>query len=433
MIRMFRIIVAFVAVIAGAWADDAADPASTVASTVSQAIQHLESLNAAERAAGLKTLQELGASALSTLPEDLSAFTPATRDALAQLRNQWERDLATASLQPSHFELMHEASRSLSAVAAVIQADTGNVVVFDKSLPSERVAQVAGGFTFWSGVNHLEALTDSRCVWRPEVNRFAFLPHAESTPLPMFSTGAARLILESNRLKPLPDGKRSQLLRTELRLQVEPRLRPLFVQVKLRDWSGAAIDQAITPWNPPAVLELPFPDGGSEVVFPVDLLWPANASGPWSLSGDVTVHYTARWDTVAFDGPALSPGNVKRRGGVSVRLRAAEFQPAAESHQRARIRIVVNYDQGDPAFESHRAGLFHRSARLIHRDGSIYPADSFDVAAEADGSMMLEYLFDELPGRPIDYRFEYAAPTQLLDVSYPVRFRDLPAPSSPGD
>jgi len=433
MIRTCRIIIAFVAMIVGAWADDAANPATSVASTVQQAIQQLEALEAAERARGIKTLQELGASALPTLPEDLSAFTPATRDALARLRNQWERELAAASLKPSRWKFTKSNGASWSSVAAAIQMQTGNEVLVDENLPIERMLLLDGLFTFWGGVRHLEALTETRCLWNPDRNLFDFTPAPTTPRPPLVIEGAARISQVSATLKRLPDGNPSQLLRTEWRLQIEPRLRPLFVRVALKDWHGATEKSTLSPWNPPAVLELPFPDGGSEVVFPVDLLWPDGATAPWSITGTATVHYTARWDTVAFAAQELSPGIVKRRGGVSVRLRQYEFQPTGENLQRARIRIVVNYDHGGPAFESHRAGLFHRSARLIGRDETSYPAESFDVSAEADGSMMLEYVFDKLPGKPLDYRFEYTAPTQLLDVDYPVRLRDLPTPTPATD
>lgn len=424
-----RIAIIVVWMCASALAEVPADKTDQLAPTVQRAIEQLDSLVAAERMAALKDLQSLGAKALPALPEDLSPFTPTTRDTLARLRNQWERELATASLQPSEFQLTKSTATSLSSLAAAIQSETANILVLDHTLSVERLPQVEGLFNFWNGVGYLETLTESRCRWNPDLNRFVFTPVEIVQPIPSDTAGAARALLESTRLRPLPTEEKSQLMRAELRLQIEPRLRPLFVRVVMQDWSAATATHSLSPWNPPAVLELPFPDGGSEVVFPVDLIWPDTATVPWSLTGIATVHYTARWATVAFAAQDLAPGTLKRRGGVSVRLRQYEFQSAGQNLQRARIRIVVNYDHGGPAFESHRAGLFHRSARMIDRKENEFLAESFDVIAEADGSMILEYVFDELPGQPLDYRFEYAAPTQLLDVAYPLRFRDLPAPS----
>ncbi|MBI1347913.1 hypothetical protein GC163_16685 [bacterium] len=433
MSRPLLITIAVIVTMAGAWADEPT-PSSAVATAISQAIRHLESLDASERSRGLKSLQDLGASALSDLPEDLSGYSPATRDILARLRNQWERELAAASLKPSMWELTRSETSSTFNIEMGIQSQTANVVRFDKQVSSSGVPQLEGNFTFWQGVSLLESVTETRCVWQPDRHHFLFTPVPPTLHPPKVIEGAARISQVSASLKPLPNNDRSQLLRSEWRLQIEPRLRPLFVRVAMKDWSGTtATNESLTPWNPPAVLELPFPDGGSEVVFPVDLLWPDAKATLWSLTGTATVHYTARWDTVAFAAHDLSPGIVKRRGGVAVRLRKVDFQPSGENQLRASIRIVVNYDQGGPAFESHRAGLFHRSARLIGRNETIYPAESFDVAAEADGAMILEYLFDKLPGQPLDYRFEYAAPTQLLDVAYPIRFRDLPAPTPVAD
>lgn len=406
------------------------DDSPTLRTNVVRWVADLGAPGASQRAAAAKALELAGPQILPWLPAADDVSDPATKDSLQRLRTQLERELALQSVAASR--VTYAGPLVWDEVRAVIKQQTGNrllpIELPKRTSPDAGSAVSWNAVPFWQAVGEIEHDTRKRLLWNSDFETYGMTPSDQRESIQ--ATGAVRLLLEPARLH-LPSAESQlTLLRCEARLQVEPRLRPLFARVKMSDWSGSAEGHSLTPWNPAADYELAFPDRASEIRQTLTFVWPEiSAVTPWSLQGKVTVHVAAGREEFSFGGADLVRGRSIRRGGVVVRLREVRFQPVNADHQQARVRIVVNYDRGGPAFESHRVGLFHRSAWLTDRSGQIIPATDFDIAAEVDGGLVIEYRFAELSQKPADYRFTYEAPTLLLDVPAEFSFTNLPLPT----
>lgn len=405
------------------------DDPLTLRANVVRWVADLGAPAASQRAAAAKELESAGPRILPWLPTPDDVSDPATKDSLQRLRTHLERELALQSVAASR--ITYVGPPAWNAVRTVIELQTGNRLqpteLPQRTPPAAETAVSWSAVPFWQAVGEIERAAQQRLLWDADVEAFSMQPSNRNESIQ--AAGAVRLLLEPARLH-IPNAESPQtLLRCETRLQIEPRLRPLFARVKMSDWSGSVDGQPLAPWNPAADYELAFPDRASEIRQTLTFLWPKSEAKVWSLQGKVTVHLAAGQEEFSFGGADLVRGRSIRRGGVLVRLRDVRFLPDNADQHRAKVRIVVNYDHGGPAFESHRVGLFHRSAWLTDRAGQIIPATEFDIAAEVDGGLVIEYRFEELSQKPADYRFTYAAPTLLLDVPAEFTFSNLPLPT----
>jgi hypothetical protein len=214
----------------------------------------------------------------------------------------------------------------------------------------------------------------------------------------------------------------------QLSVSAEPRLRPLFLTIADADLSVQAGDQALTPYSPSARRELPMSGRGPaalSAVFSIPAELPESTR--LSLRGNFSVKVAAAPTEVRF--PRLTDATplARRRGGVTVTLQRSRFATAADGEHRARLRLVVAYDTGGPAFESHRTWLYHNEVFLVTRDGTRLPVnDGFETTAQADGAAVIEYRFKGLPsGNAADYELVYVAPTMLIDVPVEFDLRDI--------
>ncbi|OYW18166.1 MAG: hypothetical protein B7Z55_11140 [Planctomycetales bacterium 12-60-4] len=393
---------------------------------VAEWVAQLNAPTAAVRSAAIQHLEAAGPDILPWLPELDRETPPAVRDALTRLRQQLERELARRSILPSRVTL--HAAATLESALEALRNQTQNplqIKGLSETLLQRRWDIDWKDAAYWNAVTDLEQRTQLSIRWNNEVESFAVAAAPTSTAS---ISGPARFVLDGAQLRSLQEDADRRLLRCAARLQMEPRLRPLFAQVKMSDWTVAADNHPQEPWNPAADYELSFPDRTSEITLPLDFRWTAAADATWRMAGRATVHLAAGREVLSFAGPTLIRGAIQKRGGVSARVQDARFEDDPQGGLRARIRIVVNYEQGGPAFESHRVGLFHRSAWLEDRAAAKIPATDFEVTAEADGGLGIEYRFEKLTGKPVDYRFNYEAPTLLLPVVFDFSVADLPAP-----
>lgn len=408
---------------------------------VAEWVRQLDSESAGERNRARQALEAAGPQILPWLPSDTDIPSRSVRDAVTLLRQHLERELARESVRASR--VSWSGSAPWPDLLRQIESQTGNrfaplpaTTAADQTVPAATVIDVQWqGLPFWEAVQTLEQRTGWQVRWQPDAERFHWEQRPQESahpPAPAAVSGPLRLLLTDLRSRPLAAGNAGDLLRCEARLQIEPRLRPLFAQVRMSDWTAADGPQTFPAWNPNADYELAFPDRTSEIPLSLDFVRAQPSDRNWSLQGKLQVHLAAGREEVTFSGPTLVRGQTQRRGGVTVVVRDARFQDLPQEGMSARIRIAVSYEQGGPAFESHRVGLFHRSAWLTDRQAQRIPAREFEIYAEADGGLMIEYRFSQLAGRPVDYQFTYEAPTLLLAIPAEFQFRNLPPiPSTP--
>jgi len=387
--------------------------------TVSRLVGQLDAPALDARQSAARELEAFGPAVLPLLPAAEDIDSPGARNAVEQLRRRLERALATASVQAATVTFVGTAAAS-DALAA-LTGQTGNALqVVPEFDPAPSMTLDWQQTPFWRAAGELAQKMRRQISWNPKAELFELLP-AGKEPVDVAADvpGPFRVSIRA------PQWRQSgnvRLLRVTAVLQAEPRLKPLFVQWPMRDWRLSAGDTDAPAWNPDAAYELPFPDRTSEVTLPLDFRWPNAERGlTWSLAGRCMVHVAAGHEPLSFAGSQLQRGAVVRRNGVSARIQSARFDPTSDGRLSGRVRIVVNYERGGPAFESHRTGLFHRSAWLETDAGRRIPFSGLEITAEADGGLAVEYRFDEVAAPATQYRFLYEAPTLLLEVPVTVR------------
>ncbi len=429
---MLRMILTGVLLLTCCWnSASAAEPTPSApidAAVVKALLERVESNQAGERSAAAKELQALGPAILPLLPPPDRMESAAARDVVVQIRNVLERQLAAESALAS--TVSWKATATPAELLAAITAQTGNRMAWTDSGSATPFAVDWTKRPFWDAVDDLATGSKCRVVWNPRAGQFVMEPRLLNGPhVVVAHAGPFRATAQVGKLKATATAGEQDILRLQTTWQAEPRLRPLFLRIKPAEWQGTVAEEKVTAWNPEAEYELPFADGTRELSWPLDLVWLADRKRePWSLHGKAVVHLAAMTEAIAFDPVALRPNVQRRRGGVAVRIRAAEFRPGDDGRLHATIRILVSYDTGGPAFESHRAWVFYQGASLLGPKGERIAFTDYEATQEADGAVGAEYRFGNLPGRAADYRFLYEAPTLFLDVPLEVDFRNMPSP-----
>jgi hypothetical protein len=363
---------------------------------------------------------------LPLLPDPSTVESPAAKDALKLLRQRLERRLETEATQASPVTL--KGRHSLDQMLTAIAQQTGNSIRPEPAFSTGSRIYVDWQATpFWTAVADLERQTHRQLRLPRLAEQFQLVPTTpRSADLAAAVSGPFRMTVRKLESR---ETDAQHLARFQCVLQTEPRLQPLFVQWPLRDWTLQTADEPIGSWNPDAVFELPFPEGAREVALAVDFPHPQiELPREWVLRGRCTVHVAAGREPLVFAGSQLRRGATLRRGGVTAQIRAVRFDAPQPESLDAIIRLVVNYDRGGPAFESHRLGLFQRSAWLESNSGDKTPYSKLEVVAEADGGLAIEYHFTKLVAPASRYQFIYEAPTLLLEVPVTVQ---LSASASP--
>jgi hypothetical protein len=380
-------------------------------------VEQLAAPKLADRQEAARQLESLGPDILPLLPDSTSVSATAVRDAIDQLRPRLERRLAEESTRATTVTVT--GPMTLAELTTQLSDQTGNAFDIQPQFEESTVYPVEWKMVpYWTAVGDLEQRTNRRLMWRSVDERFALVPVTSDKDLARSVSGPFRIVV--HKVEPRQTDE-TTLLRFHCGLQAEPRLQPLFVQWPLRSWELVTKGTRQPAWNPDAVYELPFNEGRREVALAIN--FPATIEPPaaWTLTGKCIVHLAAGREPLVFSGSQLRRGATVRRGGVTAQIRSAKFDPADSDQLAATVRVFVNYDRGGPVFESHRLGLFHRSAWLESDAGQRVSYARLEIIAEADGGLAVEYQFPALKPPATSYRFVYEAPTLLLEVPVEVR------------
>lgn len=393
--------------------------------SVEEQIRQLEAPTLVERARAERTLLDLGPDVLPLLPAPELVFTASARDAMKRIRVQLERRAARESALPSRVTFARSAS--VSEVLQQLTIQTRNRVELSDeaiAISSQALAIDYADRPFWECLDDLCARLRLRTAF--DAQR-AVLKLSPRTPrdiqdIAVQLTGPFRVSIQSAEIRPVVGTADRHLLRVTGRIAVEPRLRPLFLYFAAGDLTATAERKPLEPWNPSAKYELPVGDGGREVPIQLDFVLPHDVMiGALALHGRIALQLAAGTERIVFDKTSQSPGALRRRGGVTVRLRDVKFEPQNDEQMRAEIGVSVSYDTGGPAFESHRTWIFHNAAYLETESGKRFDFTEYDTTQQADGAIAVAYRWDKLAAPATKYKFVYEAPTLILDLPLDVK------------
>lgn len=449
----WSIVVAAGPCISGPQARESTEPVVDHA-TVRRWVARLDADRRAERQRAEDELLKLGPQALPWLPEPESVSSRATAEAIRRIRAKLERAQAEISVEATY--LSAEARTSLGEVLSRLTKETGNLLTMEQ-LPPELLAkplELPDRPTFWQALEAASRQHELSWSFEGSPARLRLIPTAQqpdearsrSTPLAVTFAKAFRIAIVSLGERAVVGQDSPPLVRLELDVASEPRLRPLFLKCAVSEINvhgsraSSKGTQRWAPFSPDAKVELTFGQGRRQLAVPLDFLRP---NGNWeslSVSGRLHVETAASEEPIEFPPGAEAAGVSRRRGGVTVKV--LRWEPTdREGNHRLDVTALVTYDTGGPAFESHRSWMLFNVAGLV-RAGTMPNEKSPRVSAasdvallkpthtesdvQPDGSIAVAYRFEKLPLPAAEYRFRYVAPTRILDVPLEFHLRDIP-------
>ena len=415
---------------------------------VERLVADLDSDSRQTRELAERALRDLGPRVLPLLPAPDLISGAAARDAVRRVRVVLEQQQARESAGPSR--VTFHGTVSLEQLLGALSSQTANTLEYG-SLPEKvRRAQVVADLdnqTFWSAINSI-AGRERLLLDEGAPGTLRLRPRAATTPAPVSeagavktsagngeiavqSVGAFRVALRSAGVRTSFVENTPRLLRFQFGLLSEPRLRPLFLKYSAADFSAVTdAGEKLAPTSPQAKFELPAGEGTGNWNVQVDFNLPQKMAPLRSgIQGKLSVLTAASPEKFTFEGLAKTKiaGISRRKGGVAVRVDDVTVRGTPEKTTTAVVRIVVNYDTGGPAFESHRTWIFQNEAWIETPEGRRVPfAGMPQIRRQDDGGVAVEYNFVGLPQQPDVCRFVYAAPTLLVDVPIEFEFSDLP-------
>jgi hypothetical protein len=145
-----------------------------------------------------------------------------------------------------------------------------------------------------------------------------------------------------------------------------------------------------------------------------------------TIRGRLDCEVAGATERVVFDQASQTRGTIRRRGGVSVRLRNVAFNPVDADSLGAEIGVAVSYDNGGRAFESHRTWIFHNTVYLETKAGVRTVFSDFETAQQADGAVAVDYRWRKIAAPASQYQFVYEAPTLIISVPLEVDLANIP-------
>lgn len=413
------------------WLPLQAEDAPLSRSVVEELIRALDARTLSERSRAERELLDRGPEVLRWLPSPDLVESVSAREAIRRIRPRLERQAAQETSAASVVTLQGE--RPLEQILGEIQRQTHNRVTLSSSVRDVGVSPISTEWdrtTFWSSLDEL--CSREKLSWRMTKDEpgVEIVTAERSSPVPLSvqHAGPFRIAIERMEIRPLVGDELQKIVRLVGRLSVEPRLRPLFVSLAARDLlADANREHPLSPWNPNAKYEYPVGDGGRDIPIQWDFRLPSTVQlKTVSVRGTFHCQIAAATERIVFDQKAQSRGTMRRRGGVTVRLRQIQFEPSEQGRLNGNAGLTVSYDVGGPAFESHRSWIFHNAAYLETTDHVRTNFTDFNMDQQADGAVAIDYHWSGLTAPLTQYSLVYEAPTLILDVPIQVDLREVP-------
>lgn len=406
-------------------------PAGGIRATIESLLRQLDASQLAERTRAERSLLDLGPDVLAYLPPSELAPSVSVREAVKRIRVQLERRAARESALASHVQIVGDVT--IAKLLKEIALQTRNrIELFDSAqeLASRSIHVEFAELPFWEAIDRICRQVDLEPVFDPQRATLCLRPksRATSAAIAIQQTGPFRIAVVAAEVKPIAGDPDHSLIRVSARVTLEPRLRPLFLHFAAKEVH--AIDSTgprLKPWNYEANYELPVGDAGREIPVQLDFLLPKDSDAmSIAVTGRLSVQLAAGTERIVFDQTSQTPGTVRRRGGVTVRLRDVKFEPEPGGTLNSEIGVAVSYDIGGPAFESHRTWMFHNAVYLETESHRRVDFTEYDTAQQADGAIAVDYRWEHLAAPPTKYHFVYEAPTLILDLPVELKLETIP-------
>jgi hypothetical protein len=393
---------------------------------VERLIARLDAPTRQARVGAERDLTSLGPDVLPLLPPPELLPRIAVREAVRRVRIALQRTKAIASMRPSHITL--KGDFTLAKILTEVSAQSGNRIDFSalprKILSREHRVEYDKR-DFWPALDELIARASLDYSHDGDADQIRLIERKKNAAPDAAVTysGPFRIAVANARLRSFPNRGPFRIVRVNYRVRAEPRLRPLFVKYRGHDFAAkSSAGRQLAPFSPDARPEIPLGEGGRHLNLHSDFrVMPDAIPTALSFHGKLTLTAAAGAERIEFTRLEQAAGTARRRGGVTVKLQKIEFGKAAVAGRSARLRVVVSYDVGGPAFESHRTWIFHNHVYLQASDGGRIERDGvFYTNLQTDGAVVVEYGFRHLKANPSEYRFVYVAPTLL--VKLPIEF-----------
>jgi hypothetical protein len=383
---------------------------------------------------------------LTHLPAPDLLPSNSVREAVRRIRVKLEQLRANASVRPAKVAI--DQSANVEEIIKQIANQTGNPIDYS-GLPTETLSRnldwPRAEMSFWQAIGELSNRLDLANETEVPFKRLKLTPFFGPRRPPLAAignSGVFRLEVATSKKIPRPRTpavrkfeQQHDLLRLQLRVRPEPRLRPLFLQFASKEVQFQLGDSAsLQPLSTEANYDLPFADGAIPATFQLDYVLPNDQDlrRPGKLIGKMRCtlaagHELFRFPKVAEAVDAGRGGVSRRRGGVTVSLTRVAIE-----ERTLRVRISVVYDVGGPAFESHRTWFLNNDVYLEGPDGrQISLNGGTDTVQQGDGTLGIEYTFANLPDPLPELTFVYSAPTLMIDVPLEFQIESVPVDSRP--
>jgi hypothetical protein len=407
-------------------------PKPPTGQTLEVRVAHLvEELAAESRALRLhaeEQLLRLGFDVLSLLPPAEQVTLPAAREALRRIRLQLEQEQAQRSAGPAQITL--QGTLPLGEFLVSLSMQTGNRIDAGQLAPDTLATPVTlacAACPFWECVTQLERRSDIAFRPLPGTRALAAVLRspAEDPEAGRAHAGPFRVLIRSMTRRPDFTRPGEDLLRLQGELVCEPRLRPLFLDVRDAQFEILSSAGSLRPLDEQARRETPMTSGSAR--WTVDFRDDRRISGErLTLRGRLQVELAAAEEPFVFRHLHESDAVSRRKAGVTV-TRGPVVLAAGDGVARPRLLRVplrIVYETGGPAFESHRTWVFHNEVFLRSTDGSqTLHHNGFDTLRQVEGGVEIAFRFDSpvSPQHPLaDFELVYVAPTLLNTV--PVEF-----------
>lgn len=404
---------------------------------ISQLISQLDSNQRTVRQRAEIKLVALGKPVLSLLPPPELLSSNSVKEALQRVRLQIEKLAATDSVKATLIKL--KGKYSLKKILIEITKQSGNQ--FDATQLSisvlTKMTEVNFDDTsFWKTIDDLTQKYSLSYQFNDSNGALEFHQDRQSQQkLSLINkrvcyNGPFRITLENLRRRPVVGNVRQELLRATFLIQVEPRLRPLFLNYASSDIEALSdLNRKLLPFNPNARYELPLGEGGKGLRFTMQWIVD-NTLIPKTIriQGYLKLELAAETLPISFNNLIQSKGAIRRRGNISVKLIEAE-KIQRDATSELKIRIAISYDFGGPAFESHRTWIYHNRAYLQDPQGMKYWLNgSSQTTLENAGKISVLYQFTDLPRTESHFQFTYLAPTLITSAPVEIQFDEIPFP-----
>lgn len=404
---------------------------------IAQLIKKLDSNQRVVRQQAEIELVSLGKPVLSLLPPPELVSSHSVRDTLQRVREQIEKRIAKDSIKASTVNL--KGRHSLNMIFIKITEQTGNQLDTTNLSKALLKAKMDVNFVkrpFWKAIDDLTRKRHLTYQINSSNGYLEFNPVRQNQPNPsvelthVYYSGPFRIEIEKMLRRPLVGNTSRELLRTTFLIQVEPRLRPLFLSYSSSELEAKGNKtHKLLPFNPYAKYELPLGEGGKNLKFSMQWIMNRNQLPKTiEIQGRLKMELAAETLPITFDHLSRSKGALRRRGNISVELIDAKSMKH-DSKQNLNVRIALSYDYSGPAFESHRTWIYHNRAFLQNPQGKKYWLNgSSQTTLESTGKISVLYQFTDLPQAETSYQFTYLAPTLITSAPIDFHFEAIPLP-----